>query len=162
MLRVVLAALVAVALLGVAAPAVEDAREERSARLLAGELDALAAAAVDLSEREEAAPPNAAARRVRSVRVPGDGLAEAPVAYVAVGGLPDRDPAREGRGDVLAYRLVGSDPRVRHVPVDLRVRGPDGTVRTDGTPLVLRGDARVTLSLVERDGGRVVLVRRES
>lgn len=160
MLRVVLAAALAVALLGVALPVLEDASAERSATIVEGELDAVATAAGDLLAREEVAPRGAASRRVLSVSVPGRGLAEAPVAYVALGGVPDcRAPRDAERGDVLAYRLAGGDPRVRSLPVDLRTVAPDGTLRED-EPLVLRGDSRVALSLVDGGDEPVVLVER--
>lgn len=163
MLRAVLAVLLAVALLGVALPVLEDAREERSARLVEAELDAVGAAAVDLDDAEEVADREAASRRSLPVTVPARGLAEAPVDYVAVGGAPGSNCDLDADGvDVLAYRLAGGDVRFRYVPVDLRVVGPDGTVEPDGTPLVLRGDAHLTLSLVELDGDRVVLVERDA
>lgn len=158
MLRVVLAAALAVALAAAAAPAVEDARARHSASHVEAELGALAGAARDLA-REEPAPRGVAARRVLSVSLPG-GPAAAPVEYVAVGGVPGcHAPGDTGGGDVLAYRLAGGPTRARRLPVEVRAVGPDG-VRDDDEPLVLRGDARVTLTLVDRDGAAVVLVRR--
>lgn len=163
MLRAVLAVALAVALAGVTLSALADARDERSARLVEGELNALEGAAVDLAETEEVAARDAAARRTLFVTVPGRGLAETRVEYVSIGGVPDAERVAGGeRGDVLAYRLAGGDVRIRRVPVALRAVGPDGTVLPAGTPLVVRGDARLTLSLVEVDGDRAVLVERTS
>lgn len=159
MLRVVLAVLVAVALLGVAMPVVEEARDDRTARLLEGELTAVAESAGELATEGElsaTAPP----RRSLRVDLPADGPGTAPVEYVAVGGVPDcKSPRDTAAGDVVAYRLSGHPPRVSHLPFDLRVPG-DGHVRDDDEPLVLAGDATLTLTLVERHGRRTVLAER--
>ena len=187
MIRAVLAVLLAVALLGVSLPVLDDAREERSETLVESELDRIEAAAVDLTSTEEAVKLDAlgravdgdkateatglqtASRRSLSVDVPGQTLTEAPVEYIAVGGVPVADrPAgsssRNGGVDdgagVLAYRLADGDTRVRHTPVEFRAGNANGTISPEGDPLVLRGDAELVLSLVELDGDRVVLVRR--
>lgn len=159
MLRVVLAVLLAVALLGVAMPVVEDARADRTSTLAAGELSRLAERATGLAASGETGP-DAASRRTVDLSLPAGGFATAPLAYAAVGGLPDCDaPGDTAAGDVVAYRLVGGDTRVRHVPVDVRVVEA-GQVRDDDEPLVLRGDASLTLALVETGGTRTVLVGR--
>lgn len=157
MLRTVLAVLLAVALLAVAAPGIEQARADRTAALVEGELTRIAERATGLAAEETggAAP----ARRTVSLSLP-DGVAAAPVAYVAIGGVPGCGAARDtAHGDVVAYRLEGGEPMVRHLPVDLRV-ATDRTVDDDDEPLVLRGDARLRLTLDVRDGVRTVLVER--
>lgn len=159
MLRAVLAVVLAVALLGVAMPAVDEARADRTSHLAAGELSRLSERTTGLAATEEVGP-DATARRVVSLSVPGAGFTTAPLEYVAVGGVPDCGRPRDtAEGDVVAYRLRGGAPQVRHVPVDLRVV-TGGRVRGDEDPLVLRGDAHLTLSLVSRGGERTVLVRR--
>ncbi len=165
MLRAVLAVVLAVALLGAAFPAVETARVERSATLAEGELAAFETAARDLVGTEDPAPdPRRAARRTVTVDVPTTSFTTARVTFVAVGGVPDRGaaggpdrPAKAADGAVIAYRLDGTTHR-RQLPVAVRVLGPDGDLRPAGEPLVLRGPARVTLLLLERDGDPVVAV----
>lgn len=159
MLRVVLAVVLSVALLGVAMPVVEDARAERTSHLVEGELSRLADRTVGLAGTEETGP-GGVPRRVVTLSLPAGGFGAAPIDYVAIGGVPDCGTPRDtDHGDVVAYRLQGGDVRVRHVPVDLRVV-TEGRVRDDEDPLLLRGDARVTLSLVDRRSGRTVLVER--
>lgn len=159
MLRVVLAVVLALALLGVARPVVDDARAERTGRLAEGELARVTERATGLAGSEETGP-GGAPRRVVTLSVPDGGLAAAPIDFVAIGGVPVCGTSRDTpHGDVVAYRVQGGDTRVGHVPVDLRVV-TDDRVRGDEDPLVLRGDARVSLSLVDSEGGRTVLVRR--
>lgn len=165
MLRAVLAVTLAVALLGVAGPAIDDARTGSTERRIDGQLDALAASAETLRECEPAVDPGErGARRVRSLSLPAASVTSAPVEYVAIGGIPegrsDRDTTRT---DVLAYAVEGGRQHVElvDVPIRVAVRGEDGwTIRGDGEPLVLRGDgtARVTLTLVRLDGRPTVLV----
>jgi len=151
-IRVVLAALLTVGLLGASLPALDDARTERTATLLDGELADVADAAVDLASTEEpAGRPAAAARRTVTVDVPTGGLTTAP-ATVAVGGIPG-EPAATG-ADVLAYRVAGS-VHVRDVPVAIRIAG------TEDSPdrLTLSGPRRLVLTLLQEDGRPVVVVR---
>lgn len=159
MLRTVLAVLLGVALLAAAAPVVEDARERRTADLAAAELSRVSERATGLAARD-AATADGAARRVLRVSVPDGGPATAALDYAAVGGVPGCGSPRDtAAGDVVAYRLRGGDPQVATLPVDLRAV-TDGRVRDDGTPLVVRGDARLTLTLVAADGATRVRVRR--
>lgn len=159
MLRVVLAAAIAVALLGAAMPVIEDARADRSGQIASSTLTRLSERAAGLVATEETGP-GPPARRVLSIGVPDRGFATAPLDYVAIGGVPDCNTSRDtARGDVVAYRVRGGAPRIGDVPVDLRVVD-GGRVRDDEDPLVLRGDARLALSLVDRDGTPTVLVGR--
>lgn len=160
MIRAVLAVLLAVALLAVGFAAVEDVRAERSARLVDGEVDEVAGAVHELVATEEPAGRDAAARRVLTVDVPAATLTEAPVAYVAIGGVPgDPTPVDAPGRDAIAYRLRGGPTRVRTVPVEVRAVAA-GIVRDEDEPLVLRGTTRIRLSLVDSCGGPVVLVER--
>ncbi|PSP76085.1 hypothetical protein BRC81_13880 [Halobacteriales archaeon QS_1_68_20] len=157
MLRVVLAVLLAVALLGVTVPAVEDARVERSATIAEGELAAFETAVQDLVATEDPAPDaERAARRTLTLDVPTRTFTTARVAFVALGGLPDRtiEPVA---GTVIAYQLQGTT-YTRRLPVPVRVLEPDGDLGPAGEPLVVRGTTRVTLLLLERGGDPVVAV----
>lgn len=161
MIRVLLAVVLSVALLGVAMPVVEDARAERTSSSAEGELTRLSDRAVELATTEEAGP-GGVPRRVIAVSLPEAGMAATPIDYVAIGGVPDCGMARDtDHGDVVAYRLQGGDVHARYVSVDLRIV-TDGRVRDDGDPLILRGDARVSLSLVDDGADPTVLVRRDT
>lgn len=159
MLRAVLAVVLAVALVGAAVPAIERARDRRAANLAEGQLSLVAERATGLATAEEATA-DGAARRVVSVAVPDDGIVTSALEFLAVGGVPDCGTPRDtAAGDVVAYRLKGGPTRVRHLPVDLRVV-TGGRVREDDDPLVLEGDARLTLSLVRDGDERRVHVQR--
>jgi len=159
MLRVVLAALLALALVAAAMPAVEAARERRAADGAESTLTRVVERATALAATEEATP-GAAARRSLDLSAPDGGVATAAVDYLAVGGVPGCGSPRDtDGGDVVAYRLRDGHPRVAHLPVDLRVVAA-GTLRDDDEPLVVRGDARLALALATVDGRRTVLVGR--
>lgn len=161
MLRAVLGVVLAAALLGVVTPALDDARATRTERLAERELDRVASAAVTL-EREEAP----GARRTLTVALPGGSPTAAPLAVVALGGLPAEwsanGPATVADADdrdVFAFRVAGGRRHVRRVGTDLRVRR-EGRIADDERPLVLRGGDTyaVTLRLRRLDGQRVVVV----
>jgi hypothetical protein len=170
-LRLVLAVALATSLVAVAAPAVEDARTTRSERLAERELDRVAATANALAREEDPG-----ARRTLRVSLPGESPTEAPLAFVALGGLPGEagDDGLPGRSDeksavdtaerdVLAYRVADGRRRVLRVDVDLRVRRGDGSAPSDSRALVLRGGEiyRLTLRLVRFDGRPTVVVSVE-
>lgn len=161
MLRVVLAVLLAVALLGVAEPAVETARVERSAASVEGDLAAVETAARDLTTTADPATElDVAARRTVTVEVPDGSPTTAPVSFVAIGGLPDgstASPPEQTDSAVLAYHVDGAT-HVRRVPFAIRTLGPDGGLRPPGEPLVLRETRQITLLLLERDGDLVLAV----
>lgn len=158
MLRVVLAVLLAVALLGVSLPAVETARVERSATAVEGDLAAFETTVRDLATAADPATElDGAARRTVTVEVPRGSLTTAPVEFVAVGGLPEESVSLQDGSSVLAYR-VGGTTHVRRIPVEVRVLGPDGDLGPPGEPLVLRESKQVTLLLLERNGDPVVAV----
>jgi hypothetical protein len=157
-LRVVLAVLLAAALLAAATPAVQGARERATADRATSSLSRVSERATGLVASAEATPRGAARRHLR-LALPDGGFAHAPLEYLAIGGVPDCEtPEDTDAGDVVAYRLRGGDPRVAHVPVDLRVV-TDGRVRDDDESLVLRGDASLTLALVDDDGPTVLVGR---
>lgn len=160
MLRVVFAVLLAVAILGVALPVVETTRVERSATVVEGDLAAFERAATDLSaSADPAAELDGAARRTVTIKVPRASPTTAPIAFVAIGGLPggSTEPPRQEGSTVIAYQIDGTT-HVRRVPVEIRVLAPDGDLRPPGELLVLRETRKVTLLLLERDGEPVVAV----
>lgn len=157
MIRAVLAVCLAVALLGVALPAVEDASRDHSAAVADAELTRLRATIADLAATDAALPADSAgARRLVTLRLPTPDLAAAPVAYLAVGGVPGTasDDTSAGGSTRLAYRLQGGQPQTISVPVDLRT--------PDGDPLVLRraGRHRLRVRLLAADAGVAVRVER--
>lgn len=149
MIRVALAALLAVALLGAATPAIDDARTSATGRTLGADLSRVGAAAETLEDRHDAVRPEAGpARRTVRLVVPGGGWGRAR-ATVTVDGRP------EGRG--LRWRVGDAPPNGVRVGVELRVW-------RDGRPVTgeLRlgpGRHRLVLSLVRVEGRPVVAVR---
>jgi hypothetical protein len=135
-LRVVLAVLLALALLAVAAPAVEDARTDRTATALDTAGDRVAATADRLVATSDPAARGTAARRHLRLTVPTRGPG------ARAGALRLRD----GR---VEWRVDGGDWHARPVS---RLVVPDG-------PLVVRGAARLTFEHRRRAGRSVVVVR---
>ena len=181
MIRAVLAVLLAVALLGVSLPVLDDAREERSETLVESELDGIETAAVDLASTEEAVEldeleraddgdqrertvdggeatgttgHHTASRRSLSVAVPGRTLTEAPAEYVAIGGIPSADRS----GDDF-----GSDDDLHRDASVLAYRLVGGDVEVRQTTVEFRGgNANGTISpegdpLVLRGDSELVL-----
>lgn len=131
MIRVVVAVLLALVLLSVAAPAVEEAAAYRSERTVESAVAAIDEAATDLLAREELPPPgHAGARRSVAVDLPADGRTTRPVRYIEIERVGDRSVARyavEGgqrRTAVIDAPIVGAD----NGTVELRGRGRTATV----------------------------------
>jgi len=139
-LRVVVAVLLAVAVLGTSLPAVDAARVEAADTHLHGELTAVRTAVADLLVRDDPAS-GPGARRVVTVDVPGRSWGHAETERVALG------------GGVLAWRVDGGRRHTLRAPGRLRV--------ADGSAvLVLRrpGQHRLTLALARDERGPVVTV----
>lgn len=164
MLRLVLGVALAATLLGTVAPALEDARTARSERLVARELDRVAAAAESLA-REEAP----GARRTLELSLPGGSPTAAPVAFVALGGVPGERTAADRRRrtatddadrDLLAYRLAGGPVERRRVDAALRPVEGGPRVESASQLLVVRGGGtyHLTLRLVRNRGRATVAV----
>lgn len=150
MIRVVLVVALSVALLGVALPAIDDARTERTATRLDATAERLDRASTDIADSEDPTEPGAAgARRVVPFRLRERSPSDAGAAYLSIGGTPNGS----GQRDVVAYRVRGSTARVLDVGVDLRT--PDG-------PVVFRaaGRHRAVFGLVRDDDGLGVVVGR--
>jgi len=150
MLRVVFAAALTVVLVGVALPAIDDARRTNAAAAVQGDLQTVERAALSLLETDEDTP-GAGARRSVTVRLPSRSWTSVGIEYVSVGGPPGEPPADPGQG-VVVYRVRGGEPR--RLALDVPLYTPDG-------PVVLRGDGehRLTLGVERIDGQRVVTVR---
>ncbi|WP_132057425.1 DUF7311 family protein [Halorussus amylolyticus] len=166
MLRTVLAVALAVALVAAATSALDSARTARSERLTEAELDRIEAAAESLvSEESPAEPGTPGPRRTLTVSLPGESLTTAPVALVALGGIPGGNSAADtDERDAFASRIDGGRHRVRRVGFDLRAAVPTENNRgwrlaPDDGPLVLRGGEthRVVLRLVRIDGRPTVV-----
>ncbi|MFB6191856.1 MAG: hypothetical protein ABEI11_00875 [Haloarculaceae archaeon] len=142
--RVVLAVALAAALVAVALPAVEEARESRRAALAQEAAADLRASIRGLVAREDPVHPGGrGARRIVSLRVPaGD-------AAVRVG-------VRTGPSDAVGWRTSGRRGRLP-VGVDVRV---GGISTPDGLTLREPGAHRLVLAFRTRDGREFVRVRR--
>jgi hypothetical protein len=149
-LRVVFAVALAVVIVAAVTPAIDDARERRSAAAVVEGAATVERAAVSLLATDEHTR-GAGARRGVTVRLPARSPTNAGVAYVSVGGPPDAPGEVRRRGEVV-YQVVGGEPR--RITLDVPLYTPDG-------PVVLRGDGdrRLQLRVTRVDGRRVVVVR---
>lgn len=156
MLRVVVAVALATALLSVTVPALDVAKRDRGSTQIERSVERLTAAVADLRDREAAVPAGeAGARRVVTVRLPARTWSTAGVEYLAIGGRPDGSSGHAA----AAWRVAGGHERARQVS-GVRVEG-DGARSPEGVLVVERpGTHRLELELVERDGRRIVVVRR--
>jgi len=137
-LRVVLCVALAVALLAVAVPAVENAAEGRTASALRDDAAQLERAANALFTAENAAVGAGGARRQVTVRLPRPSWTSAGVDHVAIGG---------------DFRYVLDGGRTVRVPL----RAP---IRASGEPIVLSDAGRhiLVLSLVrDRTNGTLAV-----
>lgn len=149
--RVLLAAIVATALLGTALPVVEDARHDaartatdRTANRVAGVIAALVRSGDPVPLRVPGG------RRVLDVDLPRD-------ASLVVGGGDDAIDGPET--DVLTFRVPPATIGRVRVSVDLRVSG-DGHVRPDDVGLTIRDHERILLRYRTVDGRPTVVVSR--
>ena len=162
--RTALAVVLAVAVCGLAAPAVEDARTTAAERSVEGELGRLSRAMHSVAGDDAVPIGRRGARRVVTLALPPASPTSSGVAFVALGGVPGRRHPKDVRGDVLSHRAAGGRVRVRRVPFDVRVavRNDGWQVRSDVRPLVVRrsGRTRILLRLVRYRGRSTVLVAR--
>jgi hypothetical protein len=150
-IRLVVAAALAVATLAMALPAIDDARATRTDAMIEGTADRLERAARTLATTEDATPTRAtAATRRVEFTFPGRSVAAARPAFVAVGGPPDGP----GNRSTVTY-AVSSPTHRHHLRIPVPVRTPDG-------PVVFREPGRhaVELALVRGgDGPELVITR---
>lgn len=151
MIRLVVAAALAVATLAVSLPAVDDARATRTDAMIEGTTDRLERAAGELATTEDATTTRATAatRRIEFI-LPAGSITAAQPAYVAVGGPPDGP----GNRSTVTY-AVSSPNRRHHLRVPVPVRTPEG-------PVVFRESGRhaVELALVHGGDGPELVVSR--
>jgi len=151
MIRYVLAALLAVAILSVAGLALEDAAVDNTERELRTGLSDLEDAAIDLAENEELSPADHPdPRRVVDLRVPAGSLTEAGVSQFEI------EPVDEA--DASFARYVLDDGTNHREILDVRIVYRDAT---DTRTTEIRGSGPRTLTLVllpDEDGDPVVVV----
>lgn len=157
MIRAVLAAILAVALLGATMPALSDARTTNAHERIELQHDTIERAAHELATGSvPVREGDLAARRVVTIDVPGRSLVTAGVELLGIGcpravlgtePIADCEPA-------LVYRVDGGDPTVHRFP-DVPLATPDGPVVLDS------GSHEVTLRyvLVESDGSTEPVVQ---
>ncbi|MDS0297965.1 hypothetical protein NDI76_04355 [Halogeometricum sp. S1BR25-6] len=143
MLRVVLAAVLATAVLVASLPAVEDARADRTATALDTSIARLSAAGSALAVGSDAtSDPAVAPRRAVVLSLPRPTWTAAAVEYVAVGG----SPGGPGNRSVVTYAVEGGGETRRLLSLPVPVRTPGG-------PVVLRGRGERSVSLSLRATG---------
>lgn len=114
MLRVVLAAVLASALVGTGFAALDTASRDRGNARVAASAERVTAAVADLRERAAPVPPDSpGARRVVTVRLPARDYATVPVEYFTIGGRPGEAP--KGDAPAIAWQVEGSHERTRQV-----------------------------------------------
>jgi hypothetical protein len=134
--RTLLTVLVGAALLGASLPAVEDARDARTAARLDATAGRLVDAAAALAAVDDPVPAGErAAGRTVVITLPRAGIADARADYLTIGGTPETTAP-----STVAYRVDGRPPRRLDASV---------TFLTGSDPLVLRpGRHRLRLTLV--------------
>lgn len=166
-MRVLFTVALTVVVLAVAMPAIEFVGVERSETTTRAAVDGLVDAARTMASANDAlANEAAAARRTVAMDLPHGGFASAPLVSLEIG-PPESTPARsesgrtrQGDGEPVAttritWRVAGGSRHVRQVD-GLRLRpvaGEEFAVRR-------ATDLRLVVTLVERDGLRVVTVAR--
>lgn len=149
MIRVVLAVVLAIALVGVAVPALEYGAGVNSEQQVGSEVAKIGNAATSLVENEELPPPGqSGAQRVVSVSLPGDSRTTRPVEHLEI--------ERHGNRSVATYRVEGRSEQVAHIDAPI-VNGTNDTVELGGS-----GTRDLVLTL-ERDGSEapVIVLERE-
>lgn len=146
MIRAVLAVALAAALVALALPAIDDARERRADRQVRAEVAAIERAADSLLAADETSP-GPGAKRVLSLSLPEASWTVAGVENFAVRG----GAGHPGRRSAVSYVVGG---RSRRIAVDAPLYVPDCPVSLAGG-----GDRRVVLELVRVDGRPAVAVR---
>ena len=152
MIRLVVAAVLTVATLSVALPAVDDARAIRTDAELEGSVDRIERAGRSLATSEDATATRAyAATRRVAFRIPRASLTTARPAFVAIGGRP----GGPGNRPVVAFAVGGSSTRLRGLTLPVPVSTPDG-------PVVFTAADRhaVDVALVDDTGSPTLVVTR--
>ncbi|PSQ42902.1 hypothetical protein BRD17_07575 [Halobacteriales archaeon SW_7_68_16] len=143
LIRLLVAVGMAVAIVSIVGPALDDARTAVSADAIRSEIADLRVAGGSLRAHEERA--RAGARRVVVIDLPERSPTRAGVRRLVLGTARTAPDGPES--DVVSYRLGGRERTIR-LAHDLRVRRTDGTLAPDGVGLTLRGggDHRVVVT----------------
>jgi len=150
-LRVVFTVALAVAVLGVAAPAVEQAGVHRSDAQVRAAAEDLDGAARHLADSNPALPPDGdPARRTITVEFPDGGFASAPLHSFSVGPPPNGSAATR-----ITWRVDGGARHALHLD-GIRIRPASGTTFRVGG-----GEVAFSLELLARNGTRVVRIERQ-
>ncbi|ADQ68024.1 hypothetical protein C499_16117 [Halogeometricum borinquense DSM 11551] len=152
MIRVVLAAVLAVAVLGASLPAVEDARADRTATRVDTSVERLSAAGSALAYGSDATSDAAVApTRTVTFSLPSPTWTSAGIDYVAVGG----QPGGQGNRSVVTYAVAGGTEITRRLSLPVALRTPNG-------PIVLRGygDRPISVALRRTADGPVLVASR--
>lgn len=151
MIRYVLAALLAVAVVSVAGLALDDGAADNTERVLQAGISDIEDAAIELSENEELSPDDHPdPRRVVDLRLPAGSLTEASVSHVEI------EPVDEA--DASFARYVLDDGTYHREILDVRIVYRDAT---DTRTTEIHGSGTQTLMLVllpDEDGDPVVVV----
>jgi hypothetical protein len=160
MLRVVVAVVLASALLAASLPGIELAARERSEATLTADADRLRTAIADLRHRETAVGNGPGARRVVTVEIPARFRTTTGVTALSLGGAPGQARSVSRSAVDLAWRVHGGEVKTRRLPGVRVAHYRDGRIRDE--PLVLEspGQHRIALTRIERDGERLIAVRR--
>ena len=157
MIRVVTAVLLAVTLLAVSTPAVDDARMTTSMDRLETTADRIERAAGEVAASSVAvADPELAGRSVLVVTAPG-GFTAASIDHLRIVDVPANATHPDVDGVQLVYRFRHGSPRTLHVPPPTDAVGVD--VAGESVPLRTSGESRLVLRLVEADGPTVRIAR---
>ncbi|MFB6252260.1 MAG: hypothetical protein ABEI27_11370 [Halobellus sp.] len=137
MIRLVVAAVLTVATLAAAVPAIADAGATRAAEGIESAADRIERAGHGLASTNDPVETRrqAATRRV-TVTLPRASWTTAAPAFVAVGGRP----GGPGNRSVVTYALPSSPTRLRGLSLPVQIRTPTG-------PVVFRSSGRHALSL---------------
>jgi len=151
-IRLVVAAVLTVATLAAAFPAIDDARGTGTDAALSGATDRIERAGQALATSEDAtlSRSHAATRRVE-FRIPTPSLTTARPSFVAIGGKP----GGPGNRSLVAYGVDSSPTRLRGLSLPVPVRTPEGPVVFEAT-----GRHAVSLALVGSDGRPALVVTR--
>ena len=154
--RLLLAAIVALALLSSSLPLVQESQRARADRQVSASADDLRDTVVSMARQNDPVPLGVPGARSRvSVDLPDNG---GPT-ELRIGARPDGTDGDTNTTDVLWYRVAGEDPVTIPVGVDVRVwRG--AKLASDDTALVVRDDSTLTVGYHVVSGTPVVTVGR--
>lgn len=159
--RLVLTVLLSVALLAVASPLVQDARQQSAETAADRSLSRIRGVIGELTARSDPTRDSPGAGRTLTLSIPEAGPGSVGIDWLAVGGVPGRLGPEEPPGtDLIAYSVAGSVRVIRLTAVDLRVIIDDRR-RPDHVPLVLRSSTVLRFTYRTGEDGPVIIVRAQ-